>query len=132
MIRIILIVLVVCLVCVPPAQARVMQGGDDAPITCGIWTYYARGVMDRVRRVRGLDACEDCAGMAATVDQRHIGQRIEVWYNGAWRGVFQVVDVGNGRNREGLVGEVDFETAQQWGMRGPVWGCYRRAEWSQK
>lgn len=108
------------------AHAAVLQDGPDDAMTCGTWTYYAPDVMQRVRGVRGLDACEDCAGMAATVDQRHIGQRIEVWFDGAWRGVYHVVDVGQpGRNREGLVGEVDFETAMRWQRAGPWWGCYR-------
>lgn len=107
------------------AHAAVLQDGPDDAMTCGTWTYYAPDVMQRVRGVRGLGACEDCAGMAATVDQRHIGQRIEVWFDGAWRGVFQVVDVGDGRNRAGLVGEVDYETARLWRRGGPWWGCYR-------
>lgn len=107
-------------------EAAPLQGGDDTVMTCGTWTYYAPGVMRRVRDVRGLAVCEDCAGMAATVNQAHSGQRIEVWYRGAWRGVFHVVDVGQpGRNRAGLVGEVDFETARRWGRAGPWWGCYR-------
>lgn len=126
MIRIILVVLVACVLCTSPAQARVMQGGDDAPLTCGTWTYYAPGVMDRVRETRGMKPCEDCAGMAATVDQQHLGARIEVWFAGAWRGVFQVVDVGDGHNRQGLVGEVGYRVAvEQWGRAGPWWGCYR-------
>ena len=110
-----------------PAGAAVLQDGDDSAMTCGTWTYYAPGVMQRVREARGLPLCADCAGMAATVDQRMIGQRIEVWYSGAWRGTFQVVDVGNGQNRAGLVGEVEAETAWTWGLSGPWWGCYREA-----
>ena len=106
------------------AHASVPHDVDDA-MTCGTWTHYAPGVMDRVRAVRGLDACEDCAGMAATVDRGLLGQRIEVWFRGAWRGVYHVVDVGNGANRTGLVGEVDHATALRWGRAGPWWGCYR-------
>lgn len=108
-----------------PAQAGVVQGGDDTPMTCGTWTYYAPRVMQRVREMRGMTPCGECAGMAATVDQAHIGRRIQVWFRGAWQGVFQVVDVGDGRNREGLVGEVDYETAHAWRRAGPWWGCYR-------
>ena len=101
----------------------------DTVMTCGTWTYYAPGVMDRSRRNHGLPACADCAGMAATVDQRLLGGRIEVWYGGQWRGVFQVADVGQpGRNRAGLVGEVEAETAWAWGRTAPWWGCYREMQ----
>lgn len=107
-------------------DAAAMQGGDDTAMTCGTWTWYAPGVMDRSRRNHGIEPCADCAGMAATVDQALLGKRIEVWYAGRWRGVFQVVDVGQpGRNRAGLVGEVEAETAWEWGRAGPWWGCYR-------
>ena len=112
-----------------PAGAAVLQDGDDSAMTCGTWTYYAPGVMDTARRNHGLSVCEDCAGMAATVDQRLLGGRIEVWYAGEWRGVFQVADVGQpGRNRAGLVGEVEAETAWAWGRTAPWWGCYREMQ----
>ena len=63
--------------------------------------------------------------MAATVDQALLGKRIRVWYGGMWRGVYHVVDVGQpGRNRAGLVGEVEARVAWSWGRAGPWWGCY--------
>lgn len=106
------------------ASAHVPIEQTDS-MTCGTWTWYAPGVMDRSRRNHGIELCADCAGMAATVDQRLLGKRIEVWYGGQWRGVFHVVDVGNGRNRAGLVGEVEAEVAWEWGRAGPWWGCYK-------
>lgn len=109
-----------------PAGAAVLRDGDDTAMVCGTWTYYAPGVMERSRRNHGIAPCTDCDGMAATVDQALLGRRIEVWYGGQWRGVFHVVDVGQpGRNREGLVGEVEAETAWSWGRAAPWWGCYR-------
>lgn len=107
------------------AQAKVPDEPTEQMV-CGTWTWYAPGVMDRARQNHGLGVCEDCAGLAVTVDQRYLGERIEVWYSGAWRGVFQVADVGQpGKNRRGLVGEVEAETAWEWGRAGPWWGCYR-------
>lgn len=108
------------------ASARVLDESDD-PLVCGTWTYYAPGVMERSRRNHDIAPCTDCAGMAATVDQSLLGRRIEVWYSGQWRGVFHVVDVGNGNNRAGLVGEVEAEVAWSWGRAAPWWGCYREA-----
>lgn len=126
-----LAIMAVCLIVVfgpndNKASAHVPNESDD-PLVCGTWTWYAPGVMDRARQNHGLGVCVDCVGLAATVDQQHLGKRIEVWYGGAWRGVFHVVDVGNGRNRAGLVGEVEAETAWEWGRAGPWWGCYREA-----
>lgn len=121
------IALVLVLACVMPASAHVPDEPTH-PMTCGTWTYYAPGVMKRVMRDRGMTPCGECDGIAATVDQRLIGARIEVWYSGAWRGVFLVVDVGDGRNRAGLVGEVSAEVAWSWGRAGPWWGCYRRSD----
>ena len=100
-------------------------GGENTAMVCGTWTYYATGVMERSRHNHGIAPCEACDGMAATVDQALKGRRIEVWFRGAWRGVYHVVDVGNGRNRAGLVGEVDYATALRWSRAAPWWGCYR-------
>jgi len=68
------------------ASAHVPVEQTD-PMVCGTWTWYAPGVMDRSRRNHGIEPCEECAGMAATVDQTLLGQHIEVWYGGSWRGV---------------------------------------------
>lgn len=106
-------------------EASVDPGGADTAMTCGTWTYYAPRVMRQVRETRGMPPCSECVGMAATVVQQHIGKRIEIWFHGSWRGVFHVVDVGNGNNRPGLVGEVDHATAVAWDRAGPWWGCYR-------
>ena len=106
-------------------EASVDPGGEDVAMVCGKWTYYGDGVMLRVRHTRGLAPCIECVGMAATVNQAHLGQRIEIWFHGSWRGLFHVVDVGNGNNRPGLVGEVDHATAVAWDRAGPWWVCYR-------
>lgn len=106
-------------------EAAADPGGEDTVMTCGTWTYYADGVAERARGLHGISPCGDCAGLAATVDQGHLGKRIEVWFHGAWRGIFHVIDVGDGKNRPGLVGEVDYATAMTWRRAGPWWGCYR-------
>ena len=106
-------------------EASTDPGGADTVMECGTWTYYAPNVMRRVRETRGLSPCVDCVGLAATVDQAHLGKRIWIWFQG-WRGVYHVVDVGQpGHNRPDLVGEVPAETAWEWGRAGPWWGCYR-------
>lgn len=107
-------------------EAAPDPGGEDVlGLICGDWTYYADQVAEGTRSLRGLTACGDCVGMAATVNQKHLNRRIEIWFQGAWRGIFHVIDVGNGDNRPGLVGEVDYATAMAWQRAGPWWGCYR-------
>lgn len=101
---------------------------DESPgdMICGTWTWYAPKKMEYVRDVvRKLSRCDDCDGIAVTVDPAHLGKRIWIWFQG-WRGVYHVVDVGQpGHNRPDLVGEVPAETAWEWGRAGPWWGCYR-------
>lgn len=106
-------------------EAAPDPGGEDTVMTCGDWTYYADQVAEETRSRRGMPVCADCVGLAATVDQRHLGKRIEIWFHGAWRGVFHVIDVGDGNNRPGLIGEVDYATAMAWRRAGPWWGCFR-------
>lgn len=107
-------------------EASVDPGGEDVAMVCGKWTYYNPGVMQRVRQTRQMAPCADCAGMAATVNQAYLGKRIEIWFHGRWRGLYHVVDVGDGNNRPGLVGEVDYHTAvDEWNRAAPWWGCYR-------
>ena len=52
-----------------PADAAPIPGGEDTPMTCGIWTYYAAGVAERAQAIHGVPACAECAGLAVTVDQ---------------------------------------------------------------
>lgn len=107
-------------------EAAVDPGGEDVKgLTCGMWTYYSPRLMESVRDVRGLTPCYDCAGLAATVNQQYIGRYIEIWFRGAWRGWYHVVDVGDGTNRAELIGEVDYATAMRWNRAGPWWGCFR-------
>lgn len=119
------ILIAIIILATPLAAGAHVPDEPAGDMVCGTWTWYAPGVMERARRNHGLGVCEDCAGLAVTVDQQHLGKRIEVWFRG-WQGVFQVADVGQpGRNRKGLVGEVEAETAWAWGRAGPWWGCYR-------
>lgn len=109
-----------------PAEAGPIPGGEDTPMVCGIWTYYAAGVAERAQTIHGVPACAECAGLAVTVDQALLGRRIEIRHAGQWHGPFVVVDVGTGRHRPHLVGEVGFETAVTWRIGRPWWTCYRR------
>lgn len=111
-----------------PADAAPIPGGEDTPMTCGIWTYYAAGVAERAQAIHGVPACAECAGLAITVDQALLGRRIEIRHAGEWVGPFLVVDVGTGRHRPHLVGEVDYPTAMAWGIGRPWWTCYRLME----
>lgn len=107
-------------------HAAPIPGGDDSAMVCGVWTYYAAGVAERAQAIHGVPACAGCAGLAITVDQALLGRRIEIRHAGQWHGPFVVVDVGTGRHRPHLVGEVGFETAVTWRIGRPWWTCYRR------
>lgn len=109
-----------------PAEAAPIPGGEDTPMVCGVWTYYAAGVAERVQVYRGL-ACADCVGLAVTVDQALLGRRIDIRHAGEWVGPFLVVDVGTGTHRAGLVGEIGYRTAVAWRIGRPWWTCYREA-----
>ena len=109
-----------------PAEAGPIPGGEDTPMVCGIWTYYAAGVAERAQTIHGVPACAECAGLAVTVDQALLGRRIEIRHAGQWHGPFVVVDVGTGRHRPHLVGEVGYQTAVAWRIGRPWWTCYRR------
>lgn len=113
------------LVIVPAGEAAPIPGGDD-DVVCGVWTYYAPGVAERAQAIHGVPACAECAGLAVTVDQSLLGRHIEIRHAGQWHGPFLVVDVGTGRHRPHLVGEVGFETAVAWRIGRPWWTCYRR------
>ena len=107
-------------------EAGPIPGGEDTPMVCGVWTYYAAGVAERAQAIHGVPACAECAGLAVTVDQALLGRRIEIRHAGQWHGPFGVVDVGTGRHRPHLVGEVGYQTAVAWRIGRPWWTCYRR------
>ena len=111
-----------------PAGAAPIPGGEDTPMVCGVWTYYAAGVAERAQAIHGVPACADCVGLAVTVDQALLGRRIEIRHAGEWVGPFLVVDVGTGTHRAGLVGEVGYRTAMAWHITGPWRTCYRITE----
>lgn len=79
---------------------------------------------ERVQAYRGL-VCPDCVGLAITVDRAQLGRRIDIRHAGQWVGPFLVVDVGTGRHRPHLVGEVDYPTAMTWRITRPWWTCYQ-------
>jgi len=107
------------------------QAASAFPAT-GEVTYYAPGLMEWVyelRIVRGeVPVCDppQCAGYAATLRPGDLGRL--VWLRPLGRpaeGPFLVVDYAAEKDFErlrarGLVAEVDFKTAQRWGMRGTL------------
>lgn len=105
-------------------EATPIWGEDD--MTCGVWTFYADGVAKRAQALHGVPDCAVCTGLAVTVDRRLLGGQIEIRHGGEWIGPFLVVDVGTGRHRPYLVGEVDYPTAVAWRISRPWWTCYRR------
>lgn len=108
-------------------EAAPIPGGEDTSMVCGVWTYYAAGVAERVQAYRGL-YCPDCVGLAITVDRAQLGRRIDIRHAGEWVGPFLVVDVGTGTHRAGLVGEIGNRTARAWRIAGPWWTCYKTTE----
>lgn len=96
-------------------------------VLIGLATFYADGVMDRVVAYRGL-SCAECIGAVALLEPEHIGQQI--WLQAPGReveGPFLVADCANRAHapalrERGFVVDVDWETAQRWGMRGPLPG----------
>lgn len=98
----------------------------------GLATFYAPGLMDEVaanRRAWGqVEECAACVGAVALLEPGLIGRR--VWLQAPGRGIegpFLVVDCAQAEHRAGLaargwVVDVDWETAQRWGMAGPLAG----------
>lgn len=93
----------------------------------GTITYYAEGVMERVRAYRGL-SCAECIGAVALLPAEDIGRRVWLQRPGeAPEGPFLVVDCAQAEHRSalearGIVGEVDWPTARRWDMWGPLAG----------
>lgn len=109
-------------------EAGPIPGGEDTPMVCGVWTFYADGVARRAQALHGVPDCAGCTGLAITVDRRLLGGQIEIRHGGEWVGPFLVVDVGTGRHRPHLVGEVDYPTAVAWRISRPWWTCYKILE----
>ena len=101
-----------------------------AAVMVGSVTYYAPNLMEATYEARlalgHVQPCADCIGMVALLDREHVGQRVWLQRPGrAAEGPFLVVDCAAAQHRaalrrRGLIAEVDFETAQRWGMTGPL------------
>ncbi len=112
--------------------AALGAGAPTAPPPVGVATYYAPGVMEAVvanRLAWGQVApCQECVGTVALLDAGQLGRR--VWLQAPGRppeGPFLVVDCAQQAHRaallaQGWVVDVDWATAQRWGMRGPLSG----------
>jgi hypothetical protein len=107
-----------------------MVGLGLALLVAGSATFYAPGVMEDVYANRlawgHVQPCAACVGMVALMDRDTIGQLVYLQRDGLDpEGPFLVVDCANAAHLAALrarnrVVEVDFETAQRWGMQGPI------------
>ena len=93
-------------------------------------TYYDAGVMEQVVANRiawgQVVPCPACLGYVALLDPDMLGQRVWLRRPGrASEGPYLVTDCAAAGHREALhrrgwAVDVDWRTAQRWGMRGPV------------
>lgn len=103
-----------------------------AVVMTGCVTYYADGVFDEVYTNRvafgHVEPCPECIGLIAVLDRQYVGDLAYVTRPGmAEEGPFLIADCAAAKDlarlqRRGLVAEVDWETAQRWGMRAPLYG----------
>lgn len=103
-----------------------------AVVMTGSVTYYADGVFDEVYTNRlafgHVQPCTECIGLIAVLDRAYVGDLAYVTRPGhAEEGPFLVADCAAMKDfgrlqQRGLVAEVDWATAQRWGMRGPLYG----------
>ena len=71
--------------------------------------------------------CTECVGYVALLEPEHIGKR--VWLQRVGQepeGPFLVIDCATAAHRAALIErgwavDVDYQTAQRWQMRGPIW-----------
>ncbi len=96
----------------------------------GLAMYYNPGVMERVlafRREAGhVTECPGCIGYAAMLRAGDLDRRVWIKRPGHLEeGPFWVIDVAATKHvgyllQRGWVVDVDYQTAQRWGMRGPI------------
>lgn len=101
-----------------------------ALVITGKAMFYGPGVMDGVyvnRLAWGhVQPCAMCVGMVALLDRETVGELVWLQRPGyEVEGPFLVIDcaaAGDRANllRRGWAVDVDYATAQRWGMRGPV------------
>jgi len=98
----------------------------------GCVTYYADGVFDEVYQNRlafgHVEPCPQCIGLVAVLDRQYVGQLAYLTRPGeAEEGPFLIADCAAAKDlvrlqARGLVAEVNWATAQRWGMRAPLYG----------
>lgn len=101
-------------------------------------TYYADGVFDEVYTNRitfgHVQPCPQCIGLVAVLDRQYVGDLAYITRPGhAEEGPFLIADCAAAKDlvrlqARGLVAEVDYQTAQRWGMRAPLTGVTVRIE----
>ena len=99
-------------------------------LVAGSATYYNPGIMDEVYRNRlawgQIAPCAECVGYVALLDADMIGQRVYLQRDGKPpEGPFLAIDTAAAGHRADLLRrgwavDVDWPTAQRWGMRGPI------------
>jgi len=103
-----------------------------AVLLTGCVTYYADGVFDEVYANRlafgHVEPCPKCIGLVAVLDRQYVGELAYLTRPGhAEEGPFLIADCAAAKDlvrlqARGLVAEVDWQTAQRWGMRAPLYG----------
>ncbi len=103
-------------------------------------TFYGAGVMETVYHLRleraHVPYCDRpaCVGYIATLRPGDLGRKVWLDVPGIGiEGPFLVVDYAAARDferlrRRGLIAEVDYATAQRWGMRRPAYDVIMLAE----
>ncbi len=91
--------------------------------------YYAPYLMEQVARYRlragDVKPCPACIGYVAMMRKGDLGRQVWIERQGVVSGPYLVVDVAAPRDFAGVTGrgivvEVDYGLAMQWGMQGPV------------
>ena len=98
----------------------------------GVATYYDTEVWDVVVANRlawgHIEPCAECIGYVALLDAEHIGKKVWLQAPGRpWKGPYLDADCARQQDRAGLLAsgfvvDVMRETAEEWGMRGPLPG----------
>lgn len=99
-------------------------------VIAGTATFYNPGIADEVyaNRLRWghVQPCAECIGMVALLDRETVGELVYLQREGAAaEGPFLVIDCAGRAHRAALVKrgwavDVDWATAERWGMRGPI------------
>lgn len=115
-------------------QAEAWKARTEEEEIRGRATYYAHGLMEEVARNRGMNLGPFKGGVALN-RAGDLGRVVWLEKDGRVFGPYLVVDCAQQgehftrREELGLVVEVPWELAMEWGMRGPTRGVTVYLEW---